>query len=504
MPEEYVIKTQSQQGFLLIVAIILIVIIGTFATAIVYMSSGSATSSFKYLSAKQAFYLAESGLEQGFQELINPVNACNAINNITTTFGQGVFQITSAYYAPTPASLSSAIDATSTTIPLSSTAGYASQGQVNINQEAIDYNDINGNQLIDVHRGVDGTTAVSHSAGSTVKQELCNLTSEGAVPNFINPRGDQTVRASIAKRLNEAWAVGEDGVIYKLYGNTWTAYSSSLTTENLNSVSLLPNGSLGFSVGNNGTILRFDGTRWISDPDSGIVNKDLNDVFTISNTMAVAVGDQGTILAWNGSNWSSKSSPTNKNLNAVSFTRDGSLVGFIVGDTGTILQYQAGTWVQVTSPTIRNLNDVDVVSGSEAWAVGGHEAGQPPLMVWHGSDWQGVPLATEDEKSYVTIDMLDIDNDGHADRGCAVGQAGHFICYDSTHWQSHTAGGTIIGLAMFSPTDGWAVGTGNNELTHWDGSTWVDYSPSLPPLTAIDKTDGDARYIKVMWSEQYN
>jgi photosystem II stability/assembly factor-like uncharacterized protein/Tfp pilus assembly protein PilX len=498
------IRQKTQQGYLLIIAIILIVIISAFAAAIMYMFGGTAAASFRYHAAKQAFYLAESGLEQSFQELLNPANSCNAINNLTTTFGSGVFKINSTYYAPTPATLSSAIDATAIIIPLSSAAGFASQGQVNINQEAIDYNDISGNQLIGVHRGASGTTPTSHSAGSLVKQDLCDLIAEGAVPNFSNPSGDQTVRASIAKRLNEAWAVGEDGVIYRLYGNTWTAYDTSPTTENLNSVSLLPNGALGFAVGNNGTILRFDGTRWFSDPDSGIVSKDLNDVFTVSNIMAVAVGDQGTILEWNGSNWNIDSSPTHKNLNAVSFARDGSLVGFIVGDTGTILQYQAGIWVQVTSPTIKDLSDVDVVSGSEAWAVGGHEAGQPPLIVWKGGNWQGEPLAIEDEKSYYAISMLDTNHDGHADAGCAVGQAGHLICYDGTFWQSHTAGGTMVGLVLFSPNEAWAVGQGNNELTHWDSSGWTDYSPSLPPLTAIDKTDGNARFIKVMWSEKYN
>jgi hypothetical protein len=60
------------------------------------------------------------------------------------------------------------ISATDTTITLTSTAGLGSTGFVKIDAETIGYTNISGNQLVNCWRGQNGTTAATHSAGTSV------------------------------------------------------------------------------------------------------------------------------------------------------------------------------------------------------------------------------------------------------------------------------------------------------------------------------------------------
>lgn len=63
--------------------------------------------------------------------------------------------------------LASSINATDTTITLSSTEGLRSTGFIQIDSETIGYTNISGNQLLNCWRGQNGTTAAAHTAGST-------------------------------------------------------------------------------------------------------------------------------------------------------------------------------------------------------------------------------------------------------------------------------------------------------------------------------------------------
>ena len=70
--------------------------------------------------------------------------------------------------SPANATLSSTINATTTTITLSSTASLPSAGFVRIDSEDILYQWLDGNSLGGVVRGQNGTTAASHTAGATI------------------------------------------------------------------------------------------------------------------------------------------------------------------------------------------------------------------------------------------------------------------------------------------------------------------------------------------------
>ena len=69
---------------------------------------------------------------------------------------------------PTTIILTDAIGDTDTTITLSSTAGLAAQGYINIDSETIYYGYISGNQLGNCFRGQNNTTAASHAFGAAV------------------------------------------------------------------------------------------------------------------------------------------------------------------------------------------------------------------------------------------------------------------------------------------------------------------------------------------------
>lgn len=61
-----------------------------------------------------------------------------------------------------------ALDATETTITLSSTVGLAQFGFIKVDSETIQYGDISGNDLINCVRGVNYTTAATHTTATSV------------------------------------------------------------------------------------------------------------------------------------------------------------------------------------------------------------------------------------------------------------------------------------------------------------------------------------------------
>ena len=70
--------------------------------------------------------------------------------------------------APTAATLNGALNASDTTITLSSTAGLATTGYIKVDSETIYYEYISGNDLGGCFRGQNGTTATSHATGAAV------------------------------------------------------------------------------------------------------------------------------------------------------------------------------------------------------------------------------------------------------------------------------------------------------------------------------------------------
>jgi len=88
--------------------------------------------------------------------------------------------------APTTATtLSAAVLATDTTIPVASTAGYPPSGTLLIGSEAMTYTGTTGTSFTGVTRGVLGTTAAAHSSGATVRNYLFTALATATTPRLV-------------------------------------------------------------------------------------------------------------------------------------------------------------------------------------------------------------------------------------------------------------------------------------------------------------------------------
>jgi len=171
----------AQRGFLLIAAVVLIVVLGFFAVVISYIFVGSGTSSGEHLSSAKALLAAEAGFERAVYGY-STGTACAALV-FAGTVGSGVFATTATFNNPASTTLSAAITNIATTIPLTSSIGYAASGRVRIEAEEIDYTEVAGNNLVGVRRGAAGTTAAAHVINTPVSQHQCLVESTGTADN---------------------------------------------------------------------------------------------------------------------------------------------------------------------------------------------------------------------------------------------------------------------------------------------------------------------------------
>lgn len=145
-----------------------------------------------------------------------------------------------------------------------------------------------------------------------------------------------------------------------------------------------------------------------------------------------------------------------------------------------------GTWSIFPSPTEDNLVEIDMVSATDGWAVGGYFT----FVRWDGESWK---LHAENmlfSHSANSIDMVSSTD------GWAGGSQGKLMRWDGENWTEyeHELGTeTIMSIDMVSATDGWAVGSGGIIL-HWDGDNWNSVnSPTdvvLRTVQMLSSTDG--------------
>jgi hypothetical protein len=106
----------------------------------------------------------------------------------------------------TSITLNGNINATDTTITLSSTANLAAVGFIKIDNETISYSNINGNQLVNCYRGQNNTTAASHSTGAVLTVQNLPCVNLWPTPN---PPGNQyTFVYYRLRRMQDAGAGG--------------------------------------------------------------------------------------------------------------------------------------------------------------------------------------------------------------------------------------------------------------------------------------------------------
>jgi hypothetical protein len=516
-------RLAPQSGYLMILAIFFIMVIGFLGSALAYMMVSSSMSTVNYAQAERAFFIAEGGLEKASRALLTPFisgtaarDSCVGIASdsdlINSILGSGRFTVTAVGGTPYSAAstLTSAITNSATTVAVASTTGFAPSGKLLIDTEVINYAAISGNNFIGVVRGLSNSLASSHASGTYLSQYQCLLNSAGAVPNLTSPVAKTEVQVGVL--LQNAWVVGvvsgNDFVLTQWNRPTelqWNnaSYTDATYKNTLLSVSMLSNAegwAVGTITGTTFNIIHYLNSTWAATPVAATCNtQTLNGVSSVSATEAWAVGNRYrvnscssgnynyTIIRWNGTAWTAlsnattpsmpASSPTSQNLSDVKVidTSGNGLgdFGFAVGVGGFILQYNGSTWTKITSPTTQQLNGLYVVSPNEAWAVG--NAGV--ILKWNGTSWSTVTSPTN--KVLISVKMLDTNDSGTADIGWAVGNNGTAVYYNGSTWSLNSPGGSNLqDSIVFGRNDAWVIGAAGR-VVHWDGSAWTTFTSNV-------------------------
>ncbi len=291
----------KQQGFLSIVTIFIITVFTLLSAGLAYLFISRATSTSHMLSSNRAFFMADSGIEQGRLVLNEPTIAnrstCGTLNQNFSLSGNSA-AVTGSFVNQT-SSVDGAITSTSSSISLDDSSSFSNTGRIYIDKEAINYknNDTNSNQLTGLSRGQANTIAASHTNFTVVSQFQCYIQSVGTSPTSnINGRAS----INLANQSQTAITVG-DGQRLMQWDHpnselSWQNMSGSSNSVQYNAVDLL-NAHQGFAVGNvsgsNFSINQLDQGTWTSSTFtlSGITSQHLHGVSTISSQDAWAVGD---------------------------------------------------------------------------------------------------------------------------------------------------------------------------------------------------------------------
>jgi Tfp pilus assembly protein PilX len=260
---------KKQSGFLVMVVVVLLVIVAALATTFVAIHVSGSNASSSTVSANNAYDLAQAGIENGSYQLTT--GTCNvAWSASVTVTGSGEYQYNCTQYTATT-TITSALTATATMIPLNSVTGFASFGSVNIDSETIYYDGISGSSLINAQRGQNGTTAVVHSLGASANHAQYIIGGKGGAPSLTSSAGMVTLyQAALTTATNIYYAVGarssgsKVGSILSFDGTVWTVMLTNSSSFVFNGVDT--SATYGLAVGsttsNVGSIYQFNGTSW--------------------------------------------------------------------------------------------------------------------------------------------------------------------------------------------------------------------------------------------------
>jgi len=339
----------------------------------------------------------------------------------------------------------------------------------------------------------------------------------------------------------EGFAVGDKGVIARLFGGSWSDTTPGTSSTPFHGVAV-DNGNpidawaVGYDTAiPNGEIYHFSNGIWagaVSPTPSTVV---LESIFLLSASEGWIVGTESTILHGTGLPGSSfqqiggvggnplfTGTGPGIDLNSVSFPNGGN--GWAVGTHGVILQTSdssCGSIVQTSSPSAcwggqtsivqsPSLRAVYETSQSDAWAGGLYDVPNnwPSMIHWDGYKWHRANLLKNVGGQGITQpDILGIymagSGEGYAVGGqlststpspatcgqsqCPVAYTWNTIQPDT--WQpvsvaqcanSNGCEMTSVYFATVGPIDGWAVGTNGGVWGYSKSSPGWDLYSSLP------------------------
>ncbi len=527
----------QQKGFLLVTAVIVIVVFALLSAALVSTVLRTAESTLYLRQIPAASALAESGLEQAKQSMtfsnLSTRQTCAGLSTTTilstgtSATGRGSLTVDNPRFAfSTLATAISSADVPST-ITVNDSSVFASNGWVLIGREVFQYDYIaSGTTLGGVSRAQDGTEARGHVVGTVVSQYQCAIAGTGYAP-ATNTKSTREYQQGL--RQPALFAAGLNGTILRWNGQTSELLWSSDTTGTANdfhAISMI-NYHSGWAAGKHASegfvFSRLQGNTWSTVYAPLGSETDLHAIHATSEQEAWAVGERTggntiAILRWvrNASNASnnwcrvpcggitlteSGVKPIQKSIYGIKMldlNGDGyANVGYAVGGShdqsakeGVIWYYSGTGWSPIDKAPLNFTFPADVsrlvgldltANGSsapkEAFFVG-HSGGSAGgklvrLRVSGGVDSWAIVDTTEDLKA---VSVIDTNGDGYADFGCAVGNNGTVIFFDSNLNASTTtlasSGNDLTGVQVLSATDIWVVGNAGFRF-HFDGSTWT-------------------------------
>ena len=131
---------QQQQGYLTLITVVLIVIVGFIAVALAYITFGNAFATLNTQESTSALYIAESGLDATTHVLLSSTltnrSACSGLSLTNASIGAGTYTVTSTgpFYTSSSTTLNGALTAAAISIPVASTTNYQSSGRIMIDR----------------------------------------------------------------------------------------------------------------------------------------------------------------------------------------------------------------------------------------------------------------------------------------------------------------------------------------------------------------------------------
>lgn len=252
----------------------------------------------------------------------------------------------------------------------------------------------------------------------------------------------------------EGWAVGTDqtgtaAVILHYTGDTWAAVEVPPGTPSLLSIYMLTPEE-GWAAGSaTGSLLHFSAGKWehaeVTAPDKSTSYVGIADIQMLSADEGWAVGT-GVILHYLAGRWQkillppanspgSYVSPADcKHLTGLHMVSSDE--GWAVGASGclagkhgsNVLHYEAGSWSHVDLESViahtMDLQDIEMVSPSEGWVVGGETGPDTSIgVILHYKDGEWSLVEDSLPAPLNAIDMVS------PDEGWAVGRQGQVLHY---------------------------------------------------------------------------
>jgi photosystem II stability/assembly factor-like uncharacterized protein len=306
----------------------------------------------------------------------------------------------------------------------------------------------------------------------------------------VVPTGITTNFNAICKTPDSTiFVVGDDGVILKKENNgTWQTISS-VTTNDLRSVSF-PSDSVGYtvvSVLGGGTSSSL-GVLFSTNNSGGTFNNStitteyINDIFFVNDSIGWVAGKNGLIMKTTnrGVNWTAQTTVNNAfEFRSIFFINDS--VGWACGDGGVVRKTTNGglNWTnQSLQSNLTNgteLNAVFFISPTHGWMADDRNI---HYTTDGGNTWVAVVISATVQDVYFTSNT----------QGWAVGLGGtRFYTSDGgLSWTLHSQGGDpLYSVTFISPNKGWAVGHNGKLLEFSTPSTIhatnTDFSFTLNP-----------------------